>query len=720
MIQKLYVRRWQVAFMAVALVCASVVFAYTADASQAPEMQRYIVTFNDAPGERDRETVREQGGEVIYSYSLIPAMAVSVPGQAVRALKNNPRVASIEADQKVYATDIEMDNSWGVQRIGSEAVHSDTTNPGGKGAGARIGIIDSGINYLHPDLNDNYSGGYDFVTYDHDPMDVYGHGTHVAGTACAEDNDLGSTDPKLGVVGVAAECDLYALRVLNDDGVGYETDIMAAIEWSLGREVYLPEFGRGRFKTPATTTSGTRLDVVNLSLGRDGEYLESSRLLFQEAADLGLVIVAAAGNSGEVDGTGVNTIYPAKYPSVIAVGATSLYDNRAEFSSTGPEVELAAPGGYVYSTWNDEMSYSTITPIPVCTGELVDINGDGERDGECYKYGSGTSMASPHVAGAAALVIATGITDGALVRSILQETAEDLGVLGRDEWFGYGLVDVSAAVALAQSYLDPNPAPVITNMQPSDGAVIQGTTVISAEVSDDSAVAHVAITADGVSLSPVVHDGLGGYSVEWTPSTDGPVDIVITATDDAGKSATQQVTVTVYVFNEAPVADAGADQTVMDIDSSGSESVSLDGTGSYDLDPSDSVASYEWFEADVSIASTANPTVDLDVGMHTISLVVTDTYGLSSLADVVVVTVEEQLLDPSTKFVIGGSVMTTSDLNVRETSDGELLGTQPRRTAGTVLDGPVWAGGYWWWKIDYDNSTIDGWSVEDYLRKLRR
>jgi subtilisin len=306
--------------------------------------------------------------------------------------------------------DAELDNSWGVKRIGAGTVHTG----GNKGMGVKIGIIDSGINYTHSDLDGVYvaSGSYDFVQNDNDPMDVYGHGTHVAGTACAEDNNF-------GVVGVAPSCALYALRVLNDDGVGSWSRVIAAMDW-------------------AVTNS---LQVVNLSLGSSKNPGTAVKTAFDNAEAAGVVIVAAAGNSGNTAGKGDNIIYPAKYASVIAVGATDSTDKRASFSSTGSALELVAPGVSVLSTWND--SNSPHDPQPICV------------DGVCYyKYGSGTSMASPHVAGVAALVLAKGVTDangnGRIndeVRQKMNSTAQNMGAAGRDTQYGYGLVNAAAATA---------------------------------------------------------------------------------------------------------------------------------------------------------------------------------------------------------------------------------------------------------------------------------
>ena len=440
----------KVAILGLALLIALPVGASASFATVKPHndnMVKVFVHFADTPGKSEWGLIRAFGGTVTNSYSIIPAVAAEIPESAIEGLSHNPSVTAIEEDHKVEATAITYDteylNAWGVERIESGVAHEQDY----KGQGVKIGIIDSGINYTHPDLAPNYKGGYDFYYYDLDPMDVYGHGTHVAGTACAADNDNGVASPKLGVVGVAPECDLYSLRVLNENGVGYESDIVSAIEWSLGREVTLLPWG----DTLGTTTQGVRMDVVNLSLGSSQAYSLASEQTFAVAASEGLIIVAAAGNSGNPGGKGINTIYPANYESVIAVGAIKQGDSRASFSSTGPSVELVAPGESIYSAWNDNQGY--YDPQPVCTGVLADINGDGQPDGECYKYGSGTSMASPHVAGVAALLIGSGLVhDGNNngisdeVRSLMQSTAIDLGASGRDDRYGFGLVNVNNAL----------------------------------------------------------------------------------------------------------------------------------------------------------------------------------------------------------------------------------------------------------------------------------
>jgi subtilisin family serine protease len=280
---------------------------------------------------------------------------------------------------------------WGIERINAPKVHA-TEN---LGSAVKVAVIDSGIDCGHPDIN--CYGGKDFVNNDDDPYDDNGHGTHVAGTIAALKNDT-------GVVGVAPYAHLYPLKVLDASGNGDYSDIVAALEWCTQNSI----------------------QVTNNSYGSSSDPGNTVKDAFDNSYIFGILHVAAAGNSGNRPGSGDNVIYPARWDSLIAVAATDSNDKRAYFSSTGAAVELAAPGYNIYST----------------------LPGGG------YGTKSGTSMASPHVAGAAALVIAGNSDLSNLeVRDILSSTAVDLGTAGRDTHYGYGLVDAMAAVsAVPQSY----------------------------------------------------------------------------------------------------------------------------------------------------------------------------------------------------------------------------------------------------------------------------
>jgi len=225
--------------------------------------------------------------------------------------------------------------------------------------------------------------------------DDSGHGTRCAGIVAAVDNDI-------GVIGVAPQAWLYGVKVLDRRGSGYVSDVILGIEWSIENE----------------------MQVISMSLGTSSD-VQSFHDACDAAYTAGIVLVAAAGNSGDTDPDS-DVIYPAKYASVIAVAATDDTDTRASWSSDGPEVELAAPGVDIFSTW---------------------------KGGE-YETKSGTSMACPHVARTAALVLAApedtardsiangdGTWTNEEVRAVLQATADDLGAEGFDNYYGHGLVD---------------------------------------------------------------------------------------------------------------------------------------------------------------------------------------------------------------------------------------------------------------------------------------
>ena len=486
--------------------------ALVSQAKSEPKVDVFI-SFHNTPGVAEHALVKRAGGTVRYSYNIVPAVAASVPESAIQGLLNNSKVTSVELDGTVYAVDTELDNAWGVKRIGSGTVHDN----GNKGTGVKIGIIDSGINYTHLDLDDVYVGGYDFVQSDSDPMDVYGHGTHVAGTACAEDNGL-------GVVGVAPECALYALRVLNDDGVGSWSATVAAMDWAV--------------------INGTQ--VVNLSLGSSQDPGATVKAAFDNAEAAGLIIVAAGGNSGNPAGKGNNVIYPAKYASVIAVAATDSNDQRASWSSTGAEIELAAPGVSVLSTWND--ADSPHDPQPICVDEVC-----------YYKYGSGTSMASPHVAGVAALVIAAGVTDNDEVRAIMNSTAQDLGSSGRDPQYGYGLVAAAAAVA---AVVPPSPA-VNVDVSTDKTNYVSGsdtTAVLTVAVKDENSSAISGLdssafvtTLNDVSTTVVFIEteapGIYTGTLDISVLVDGAYTVEVTVTDTRSISGTGS---TSFIIGPAP------------------------------------------------------------------------------------------------------------------------------------------------------------------------
>ena len=382
----------------VTTITALMVLALTGSAVFGDNSSRKIVIFdtnalNDAAQD---ELVTHTGGVTLKNLDLINAKSVWLPNKASeKALEQHPAV--LRVDEDVLVTTQAKPGStvqaaqvlpWGIDRVDAELVW-----PSGNNADpVKVAVIDTGISKDHPDLKANIQGGYNAINSTKSWNDDNGHGSHVAGI-------IGALNNTVGVVGVAPLVDLYAVKVLNRQGSGFLSDVIEGIQWAVANG----------------------MKVANMSLG-SSSGTQSMHDAVIAAYNAGLTIVAAAGNSGGA------VIYPAAYPEVIAVSATDSANNLASFSSRGPEVDLAAPGVSIYSTYKGT-GFATL---------------------------SGTSMASPHVAGAAALVLNTpvgaydldadGVWDPAEVKNKLQDRSTDLGAVGFDNLFGWGLVNAFSAV----------------------------------------------------------------------------------------------------------------------------------------------------------------------------------------------------------------------------------------------------------------------------------
>jgi subtilisin len=376
-------------------IVAGFAVASTLAAQEDARGPRKIVVFEgeiiNAPAQS--ALLRGVGATIIKPLPLIDGMAVYLPPQAERALEGRPGIQRIDDDiiieaiaKRAPAPQPAQVTPWGITRVGATSAWDITT-----GVDVKVGVVDTGIDLDHQDLMANIKGQVNTINPLKTGNDDNGHGTHVAGTIAAVNNSI-------GVVGVGPNISLYAVKVLDRKGNGWLSDVIEGLQWCVN-------FG---------------MQVVNMSLGSssDSQSFHDAVIAVNQA---GLVQVAAAGNNGG------SVIYPAAYPEVIAVSAIDNTDTIASWSSRGPEVDLAAPGVDILSTYKDGY----------------------------YKTLSGTSMATPHVSGTAALVLTTsigsydlngdGIWDPNEIQNKLESTADDLGTTGKDDLYGAGVVRADLA-----------------------------------------------------------------------------------------------------------------------------------------------------------------------------------------------------------------------------------------------------------------------------------
>ena len=460
---------------------------------------KVLIGFTDKPGPVEEAIVKQVDGVIKYTYHLIPCIAARVPEKAIPELRDNPKVTRVNRDTMVYA--VEQTFPWGVDRIDVQVVHSTS-----KGAAVKVAILDTGIDLDHPDLN--VAGGANFAPgrgYD----DKHSHGTHVAGIVAALDNDI-------GVIGVAPEAALYAVKVLGNGGIGDWSDVIAGIEWCVDNGMQVGNMSLGAISAPPEV--GAACDAAYAA---------------------GLVLVAAAGNENRGA-----VIYPAAYSSVIAVSATDSGDNLASFSSVGDKVELAGPGVDVYSTYK----------------------------GGGYTTMSGTSMASPHVAGTVALVLKSalqrdldgdgvidvnydadfdGLWDSNEVRACLADTAEDIGLLTTEQ--GSGLVDAENA-ALGTTT--------------GNNLILPATGTIAGTVTDTNTGAGIAgasVTVEGSGLSGTTAEN-GSYTIADVPEGTHTV----TASAEGYESQSKEnvvVEADITTIVDFALAPAAAPTGIMSVDS---------------------------------------------------------------------------------------------------------------------------------------------------------
>ncbi len=418
--------------------------------------------------------------------------------------------------------------------------------------GSRIGggevivaVVDTGVFLAHPEFVGQLVAGYDFISDAGNAADGNGidpnpddpgdgaqlnssswHGTHVAGTVAALSNN------NSGIAGVAWDAKIMPLRVLGVEG-GSSHDIIQAIRFAAG------------LTNDSNTVPAQKADVINLSLGGGG-FSQAEQNVFNEVRAAGVIVVAAAGN----ENTRLSS-FPASYEGVISVSATGFDNSRAPYSNFGGNIDVAAPGG----------------------NQAVDLNADGHGDGvlstlvddstgtrnSTFDFYQGTSMAAPHVAGVIALMRAV---HPALspddIDSLLSAGAitTDIGAVGRDDQFGFGLIDALRSVQAAQTLAnggDLPPQPALIVAEPAQVSLGLGVTAAltltnlgemqTSVVSFSADVSWLTISASG----NVDGNGLGEYLIviDRTGLNDSLYLATITFTLATGGSVSVQVSMQV-------------------------------------------------------------------------------------------------------------------------------------------------------------------------------
>jgi serine protease len=491
------------------------------------------------------------------------------PQAMVNIYARNPNVEYAELNHIAYAAFVPNDQYYHYQwhldnakygGIGMEEAWAIST-----GAGVIVAVVDTGISKAGQDLkNTSFVAGYDYVNNDNDPTDDNGHGTHVAGTIAQ------STNNGIGVAGVAYGCSLMPVKVLNRNGSGTYAQIANGIYFA--------------------ANNGAK--VINMSLGGS-----SSSTTLQNAVayayNHGVTIVCAAGNDGASQ-----VSYPARYDAYcIAVGATRYDETRAAYSNYGSSLDLCAPGG----------------------DTSVDQNGDGYGDGVLqetfqrntwgYYFFQGTSMASPHVAGVAALVISRGVASSPDdVRHVLEVTAEDKGAAGWDNIYGWGIVDAYKAVTYSAV---PNQPPTASFTWTASGLTCN----LDASGSFDS---------DGTISSYAWDFGDGTTGAGMTTShayaaaDDYTVTLTVTDDDNATGTCSKTVTVSQPAGNLPPTASFTATPDGLTCAFDASASKDSDGT----------ISSYAWdFGDDTTGSGVTTDHVYAAGGTYLVILTVTDNAG---------------------------------------------------------------------------------------------
>jgi subtilisin family serine protease len=472
-------------------------------AESAPIHGRYIVVFNNRvsdPAAAASRLMKGTGGQTHHTYRFaLRGFAATIPDAAYQSIRMNPNVAYIEQDATVSLVSTTQTNAtWGIDRIDQRDLPLDSSySYGSNGSGVYAYIIDTGIRSGHVEFSGRLASGTTAISDGRGTEDCNGHGTHVAGTT-------GGT-----VYGVAKGVTLVAVRVLDCQGSGSWSGVIAGMDWVTEQKVNHP----------------SRPMVANMSLG--GGANRSVDAALKKSVDAGVVYVVAAGNSS-ADACNYS---PARAPAALTVGSTDSNDGRSSFSNFGSCVDLFAPGRSITAAW-----YSSNTAINTI---------------------SGTSMASPHVAGVAALALqATPSAKAAAIHDLViaAATTGKVGSAGSGSPNKLLYSDPGTGTGTGGGTTNAPPTAAFT------ASCIDLACSFDASASSDS---------DGsiASYSWAFGDGATatGVTASRTYSAAGTYTVTLTVTDNQGATGTASQALMVSQANPEPSLDAPTGLAASDI-----------------------------------------------------------------------------------------------------------------------------------------------------------
>lgn len=474
------------------LLCSASALLLSVSHAQRPAFAPDRIIVKPAQGMSDdqvRSIANGHGASELHRIKQLNARVLKVNPKdlerVLAALKDDKRFAYAEKDYVAEAIGTANDpyftsgQQWHLGKIqapGAWDVSTGTTS-------VVVAVVDTGVNFSHPDLQGRLLGGYDFVNSDSNPSDDNGHGTASTGVIAA------CTNNAVGVAGVTWQTPVLPVKVLDGSGSGSYSNVAAGITYA--------------------ADNGAR--IINLSLG--GTYSSSA---LQDAVNYawskGVVIVAAAGNNGNS-----TPVYPAACTNVVAVSATNLSDARTSWSNYGSYVDIAAPGENIYTTY-----------------------------GSGYSSVNGTSFSSPITAAVAALIASTEprLSNSQTV-DVLLKNADDIGVQGFDTLYGAGRVNAARAVYAAKTaFVADTTAPGVAFSSPANGAIVAGTVTVATSATDNIGVTRSELLING---NLVAQSSSGSLSFNWNTQgyTNGAYTLQVRAYDSANNVGSSSITVNV-------------------------------------------------------------------------------------------------------------------------------------------------------------------------------